>query len=71
MQALLGPVGAVVESHAVEVGDADDGLEEVPGRVAGEDAEEGEEAQGAPGELNGCVRGGGRLWTKCNRFFKR
>lgn len=30
VEALLSPVGGVVEGHSVEVGDADDDLEDVP-----------------------------------------
>lgn len=51
MEALLSPVGGVVESHAVEVGDADDDLEDVSRGVVIADAEDCEEAERAPDEL--------------------
>lgn len=50
MEALLSPVGSIVQSHSVEVGDTDDDLEEVSGRVVCADAEDGDEAQWSPGE---------------------
>lgn len=56
MEALLSPVGSIVQGHSVEVGDTDDDLEEVSGRVVGADAKDGDEAQWSPGELDECVR---------------
>lgn len=56
MEALLSPVGSIVQSHSVEVGDTDDDLEEVSGRVVCADAEDGDEAQWSPGELDDRVR---------------
>lgn len=51
VETLLSPVGGVVEGHSVEVGDADDDLEDVPRGMVGADAEDCEEAERAPDEL--------------------
>ena len=46
-------VGVVIECYAVEMGGADDGLEEVASEPGFDDGEEGEPAEGAPDELKG------------------
>lgn len=56
MEALLSPVGSVVQGHSVEVCDTDDDLEDVSGWVVGADAKEGDEAQWSPGELDERIR---------------
>lgn len=50
-EAVIGPVGAVVEQDAVEMGHADEDLEEVAAGRAEEDGEGGEEREGAPSKL--------------------
>lgn len=56
VETLLSPVSSIVQGHSVEVGDTDDDLEEVSGRVVGADAENGDEAQWSPDELDERVR---------------
>lgn len=51
----LSPVGHVVEGHAVDVCRADDDLEEVTAGMVADGGGEGEEREGAPGELPGGV----------------